>query len=125
MRAGTVDRVKRQLMRDAVSDNLATIRGLPPRNVRPLRRAGNVWMQRLPLLLIPVTLLGSSYLISEPPVRSERRARSSARASVVPIAARSSPLADSFEPVTAAAFPLAVRRVILDAGHGRKDAGAP
>ncbi|HKO02650.1 MAG TPA: N-acetylmuramoyl-L-alanine amidase [Thermoanaerobaculia bacterium] len=31
---------------------------------------------------------------------------------------------DSTEPVKAAAFPLAVRRVILDAGHGGKDAGA-
>lgn len=124
MRAGTVDRVKRQLLRDAVSDNLETIRGLPPRNVRPLRRAEDVWMRRLPLLLIPVTLLGSSFLISEPPARSERRAASSARASVIPLAARNSPLADSFEPVTAAAFPLAVRRVILDAGHGGKDAGA-
>jgi N-acetylmuramoyl-L-alanine amidase len=33
-------------------------------------------------------------------------------------------LVDSTEPVKAAAFPLAVRRVVLDAGHGGKDAGA-
>ena len=124
MRAGTVDRVKRQLLRDAVTDNLDTIRGLPPR-ARVVQRPDNVWMRRLPLLLIPVTLLGSSYLISEPPVLRERRAASSVQAAVFPpLAARSSPLADSFEPVKAAAFPLAVRRVILDAGHGGKDAGA-
>src|SRR2546423_9385777 len=92
MRAGTVDRVKRQLLRDAVSDNLETIRGLPPRNIRPLRRAENVWMQRLPLLLIPVTLLGSSYLISEPPVRSERRPASNPRAPLMPPAHPSPPL---------------------------------
>ena len=68
MRAGPNDRVRRQLMRDAVSDNLETIRGLPPRSVRPVPRAGGVWTRRLPLLLIPVTLLGASYLVSEPPI---------------------------------------------------------
>src|SRR2546423_6735731 len=119
MRAGTVDRVKRQLLRDAVSDNLETIRGLPPRNVRPLRRAENVWIQRLPLLLIPVTLLGSSYLISEPPKPVATIARTPLRAAALHPAT-----IDSFEAVKAAAFPLAVRRVILDAGHGGKDAGA-
>jgi N-acetylmuramoyl-L-alanine amidase len=119
MRAGTVDRVKRQLLRDAVSDNLETIRGLPPRNVRPLRRAENVWMQRLPLLLIPVTLLGSSYLISEPPKPVARIVRTPMRAAALQPAT-----IESFEAVKAAAFPLAVRRVILDAGHGGKDAGA-
>jgi N-acetylmuramoyl-L-alanine amidase len=117
MRAGTVDRVKRQLLRDAVTDNLDTIRGLPPRSVRPVRRAGRVWLGRLPLILIPITLLGSSYLISEPPI--VRSAPSPLR-----IAAPRTANIDSTEPVKAAAFPLAVRRVILDAGHGGKDAGA-
>ena len=114
MRAGTADRVKRQLLRDAVVDNLDTIRGLPPR-VRPAKPPENVWMRRLPLLLIPVTLLGSSYLISEPPtLRSAGQPKPAVHAAII----------DSTEPVKAAAFPLAVRRVILDAGHGGKDAGA-
>lgn len=112
MRAGTVDRVKRQLMRDAVADNLDTIRGLPPR-MRPVKTE-NVWMRRLPLLLIPVTLLGSSYLISEPPTLHSQGQPKVVRAATI----------DSTDPVKAAAFPLAVRRVILDAGHGGKDAGA-
>lgn len=117
MRAATVDRVKRQLLRDAVTDNVDTMRGLPPRSARPMRRAGRVWMQRLPLLLIPVTLLASSYLISEPPIL---------RSPPAPLRAAAPHTAtiDSTEPVKAAAFPLAVRRVILDAGHGGKDAGA-
>src|SRR5579884_3812944 len=114
MRAGTVDRVKRQLLREAIADNVDTIRGVPPRP-RVVRRKENVWMRRLPLLLIPVTLLGSSYLVSEPPVvRTQPVEAAPARVATI----------DSTEPVKAAAFPLAVRRVVLDAGHGGKDAGA-
>ncbi|HLJ75369.1 MAG TPA: N-acetylmuramoyl-L-alanine amidase [Thermoanaerobaculia bacterium] len=129
MRAGTVDRVKQQLLRDAVAENLETIRGLPPRNKRPQRRPENVWMRRLPLLLIPVTLLGSSYLVSEPPVlRTQPLIRSAARTDLSlgrgRGAAEGEGLVDSTEPVKAAAFPLAVRRIVLDAGHGGKDAGA-
>ena len=117
MRAGTVDRVKRQLLREAVADNVDTMRGGPPRP-RAVTRKENVWIRRLPILLIPVTLLGTSYLVSEPPVVHTQPP--------MQLAARSaeSPIADSFEPVKAAAFPLAVRRVVLDAGHGGKDAGA-
>ena len=117
MRVGKVDRVKRQLLRDAVTDNLDTIRGLP-RAVRPVRREENVWMRRLPLLLIPVTLLGSSYLVSEPPIVKSLPV-GQPRAAVL-----HDSTIDSFEPVKAAAFPFAVRRVVLDAGHGGKDAGA-
>lgn len=125
MKVGNIDRVKRQLLREAVTDNLDTMRGLLPRSVRPVRRVGYVWLRRLPLLLIPLGLLGSSYLISSPP--AERPAASGAPSvSRSPQPARRSPVSqpDSMEPVKAAAFPLAVRRVILDAGHGGKDAGA-
>ncbi len=123
MRAGTIDRVKRQLLREAVTDNLDTIRGLPPRSVRPARRAGRVWLARAPLLLIPLTLLGSSFLITAP---SEAPPPSAAPVMRTPLRAAMLPTAtvDSLEPVKAAAFPLAVRRVVLDAGHGGKDAGA-
>ena len=120
MGAKTSDRVKRQLLREAVTDNLDTIRGLPPKS-KVVAPKENVWLRRLPLLLIPITLLGSSYLISETPKASERRA---VQASVVPRTTIDPPVPDSFEPVRAEAFPLAVRRVILDAGHGGKDAGA-
>jgi N-acetylmuramoyl-L-alanine amidase len=125
MRVGNIDRVKRQLLREAVSDNFDTIRGLPPRSMRRGQRVRRAWWRRTPLLLLPLSLLGASYLVvsetrglavSRPPeTRPSTPQRPRSLAAAVP---------DSFEPVTAAAFPLAVRRVILDAGHGGKDAGA-
>jgi len=123
MGAKTVDRVRRQLLREAVSDNLDTIQGLPPRN-KVVPQKENVWLRRLPLLLIPITLLGASYLISETPKTQATPRTQAAVVTRSPLAARNSPVPDSFEPVRADAFPLAVRRVILDAGHGGKDAGA-
>src|SRR4029077_5270146 len=121
MRVGTVDRVRRQLLREAVTDNVETIRGLPPRFVHPARRAGRAWLGRLPLLLLPLTLIGASYLISGAPTppAATPLMRTPLRAAALHTAT-----IDSFEPVKAAAFPFAVRRVVLDAGHGGKDAGA-
>jgi N-acetylmuramoyl-L-alanine amidase len=123
MRAGNIDRVKRQLLHEAVSDNVDTIRGLLPRMRR--ERVRRAWWRRTPLLLLPLSLLGASYLVvsetrglavSRPPdARPATTPRPRNLAAAVP---------DSFEPVKAAAFPLAVKRVILDAGHGGKDAGA-
>jgi N-acetylmuramoyl-L-alanine amidase len=77
------------------------------------------------LLLVPLTLLGSSYVISGglggapapvPPPRPTRPPRT--------VTVHRAATLDSTEPVSAAAFPLTVRRVVLDAGHGGKDAGA-
>ena len=119
MRAGNIDRVKRHLLREAVSDNVETIRGLPPR-VRRAEPAKGSWPRTMPLLLIPLTLLGASYFMSGAPATSP--------APIVKTPLRTAALhtatVDSFEPVKAAAFPLAVKRVVLDAGHGGKDAGA-
>ncbi len=114
MKVGNIDRVKRRLLREAVTDNLDTIRGLPPRSVRPLRRKGRLWVRQAPLLLL--TLLGSTYLIGS---RSHEVPRATPKSQPGNLATL-----DSIEPVNAAAFPLTVKRVVLDAGHGGKDAGA-
>jgi len=122
MRAAKMDRVKRRLLRQAVADNIDTIRGLPPRAVRPGNRFLRLWMRRSPLLLLFLTLAGSTYLASDPtpardtftpaPIVFTRRAPSANLAA-----------ADAIR-VDAAAFPLSVRRVVIDAGHGGNDPGA-
>lgn len=127
MRAGNIERVKRQLLREALADNLDTIRGLPPKKVWPARKKSRAWMRRAPLLLVPLTLAGSSYLISGAPAEKSRPPEMKIAASSAPrMRAKAQPRnLESIDttPVNAAAFPLTVRRVILDAGHGGKDAG--
>jgi len=124
MKAARKDRVKRQLLRDAVTDNLDTIRGLPPQRVWPQKKPEQ-WLWRAGLLLVPLTLLGSSYFMSEradvEPAFQPAPAPAESRRYMAPNPA---PTIDSTEPVKAAAFPLAVRRIVLDAGHGGSDPGA-
>jgi N-acetylmuramoyl-L-alanine amidase len=127
MRGGQIDRVKRQLLREAVADNLDTIRGLPPRTLRPARRFGRLFLRRAPLVIIPLMLVSLAFLsntgvptsartMMPPPSRTPSP---HAEASVSPVL-----LTDTLEPISASAFPLSVRRVVLDAGHGGTDPGA-
>jgi N-acetylmuramoyl-L-alanine amidase len=130
MRAGHIDRVKRRMLQDAVAENLDVIRGVPPRALRPARRLARVWLRRAPFLLLPLTLAGSSYMIAN----GGDAALSAPReiASVIPLAlAHPEPVFGPapttiapMERMTSSAFPLAVRRVVLDAGHGGSDPGA-
>jgi N-acetylmuramoyl-L-alanine amidase len=126
MRPGKVDRVKRQLLSEAVAENLDTIRGLPPRSLRPVRRAARLWLRRAPLLLVPVALLGTSFLSgSRSEVAGSRGVTVSRAQMVPPLTPRLRDL-DTPQPlvgVSASAFPLSVRRIILDAGHGGSDPG--
>ena len=139
MRAEKIDRVKRRLLQEAVADNLETMSGLPPRALRRRRRVLSAWLRRAPLILVPMLLLATSYLASTgepaPPVRFRADGPAEAGPYVPPpratpppvIASAAAPLASIESPiqrVAAAAFPLSVRRVVLDAGHGGKDIGA-
>lgn len=121
-----VDRVKRRVLAEAVADNLETIRGGPPRALLPSHRVAKIWLRRSSLLLlVPLALAASTWFTAAPPQHDTL-----ARAAIVtptPLARprpAPQPTVDSLARVDAAAFPLAVRRVVIDAGHGGTDPGA-
>jgi N-acetylmuramoyl-L-alanine amidase len=129
-----VDRIKRQLLRDLVEQNVDLIAGRPP---RPRRRRGalRLSLRLATLALLSVALFGSSRWLSTlaeprpvsaaaafarnpaPPV-SPARLPGKVPASETAFAGMVPP-----KPVDAAVFPLAVRRVVIDAGHGGTSVG--
>jgi len=129
-----VDRIKRQLLRDLVQQNVDLIEGRPSR-ARPRRDVLRLTLRLAALALLSVALFGSSRLLST--LAEPRPAVAAARAPQVPaprpLPARQSaappagaaPLAGltAPEPVDAAVFPLAVRKIVIDAGHGGGSVG--
>lgn len=125
MRAAAIDRVKRRVLQEAVSENLDTIRGLPPRGIRPTRRWMQLSLRRAPLMLIAFILAVSAYKITTTggPAMPLLPKSLVAKASALPFL-RAAEATPATERMTATAFPLAVKRVVLDAGHGGIDPGA-
>jgi N-acetylmuramoyl-L-alanine amidase len=124
-----VDRIKRQLLRDLVQQNVDLIHGRAPR----LRRRGDVWRfaaRVAALAVLSLALFGSSRLISnldEPRFAGAVAAAGIAAARPAPArvqaeAAAAAPL-KPLDPVDAAVFPLAVHKIALDAGHGGESTG--
>lgn len=115
-----VDRIKRQLLRDLVQQNVDLIHGRPT-PARERRREGWRMAARVAsLACLSIALFGSSRLIST--LNVPRLAGASAvpapqapgTTPAVPAVTLTAPP----EPVAAAVFPLAVRKVVLDPGHG-------
>src|SRR5438128_9013052 len=109
MSGGNIERVKRELLRGAVAENVDTIRGLPPRSLRPVRRFGHAWLRRLPIiLLLPLTLFGSTYL-GDRRVTSSRNVSGSQPPRHIQRTEIALPqIPDVIEPLSAAAFPLSI-----------------
>ena len=110
-----VDRVKRQLLRDLVQENVDLVEGRLPRTLRK----GRYWplaVRLLAVAVLSVALLGSSRLIALwlIPQQTEPPHAATARSPRVPakVAAVSLPetplLTSAPQPVDAAVFPLAV-----------------
>jgi N-acetylmuramoyl-L-alanine amidase len=121
-----VDRIKRQLLRDLVQQNVELAEGRLPKTLRRGRR----WPPSLRVAAaaaLSLALLGSSGLIASRHQASESAEQRSIARPVrpVPAAAAASPVAFASAPqaVDAAVFPLAVRKVVIDAGHGGASTG--
>jgi N-acetylmuramoyl-L-alanine amidase len=120
-----VDRLKRRLLSELVQENVDLIQGRrrlrPPRPRNDWRRAGAAGVLAL------ASLVGASRVgPAAPPARHAalRPARPEARRAPRPAGAAASdarlPVPGPIDP---AAFPLAVRRIVLDSGHGGEDVG--
>jgi N-acetylmuramoyl-L-alanine amidase len=128
-----VDRIKRQLLRDLVQQNVDLIEGRPSR-LRPRRDVLRLATRVTALALLSVALFGSSRLIltlAEPrPVAAAARALKvpsprplpARQSGAAPAGPAETPLTAP-EPVDAAVFPLAVRKIVIDAGHGGGSVG--
>lgn len=121
-----VDRIKRQLLRDLVQQNVDLIHGRAPRR----RRRGDVWRfaaRVVALAFLSLALFGSSRLISNLGEPGAVRAVASPAgvAAVLPASGAQAPAAILAppDPVDAAVFPLAVRKIAIDAGHGGGSTG--
>lgn len=123
MRAAKINKVRRRLLEAAITDNLDTIRGLPPRAIRARQRRAHAWLRRIPMLILFTALAGSTYLASNP--TSAHDTIAPARIIVQRAPRRTAPTLASIDPtpVSTAAFPLTVHRVVIDAGHGGNDPG--
>ncbi len=120
------DRLKRRLIRDLVEENLALIHGAPPRRRarrRPLRDAARLLL----VAVLAVGLYGSSQLLADRE-RAETTAGVTAAAAAPAgrpsLAGAAAARLPAPVPIDPAVFPLAVRRVAIDAGHGGASYGA-
>lgn len=115
-----VDRLKRAMLRGAIADNLATIEGRSPLPRRRGLKRSWIWWTPVTLLalLVLVETLGSTTPAGT--VVTERAPAAAAPSSAaVPAVSLAAPRV-----VPPNTFHLAVRRVVVDPGHGGTDPGA-
>lgn len=129
-------RIKRRVLSELVAQNVELMRGSMPWKVRRGRRYLRVALRWAVAALVPAGLaLPSYWVLSSPPTvvpvaaRADRspatpeggsEAGAGAEAAPAPIAES---LTSAPRPVDSAVFPLAVRRVVIDPGHGGPSPG--
>jgi N-acetylmuramoyl-L-alanine amidase len=125
-----VDRLKRQLVSEVVRENVETLKGLPPRSLRRTRRLPHTALRAVALVVAPSLLfVAMSALSTGPAERPAGLARAVAPAAPVAASVSAAPAPeveqyDAPRAMSPAAFPLEVRKIILDPGHGGTDPGA-
>ena len=123
-----VDRLKQRLLKELVDQNVELVTGTPRRKLLKRRRRLRLGSSLLGLALLPVALLASSRLFAPDlaPVAVATREPGPARAELAGAQG-----GEGAEPVRKAAprpidpsvFPLAVRRIAIDPGHGGSAVG--
>lgn len=120
--------IKRQLLRQAIDENVSTIEGrvakprTPHSSSPPSRYLRWWWLALLPVLLAFVVWAG------RPPVATPDQLPLAGSPPTLHTAAHDGDLTDQLRfpvprPMDMRAFPLEVRRIVLDPGHGGEDFG--
>jgi N-acetylmuramoyl-L-alanine amidase len=127
-------RTKYRLLREMVAENIRVVRGIRVKSFDRSKSRARRWLRRSFLIVAPLCLLASTYMISTGTAPRPEAATSPAVISQapttqpvsVPNQPEPSPVVPSFkpEPLDPAVFPLGVKRIVLDPGHGGEELGA-
>ena len=143
-RVSRPDQLKAQLLSDAVADNVSTMNGELPKALQPRRRLGALWGPRLGVVALPIGIILAVVGVARQPSfggmqrTAEKSTATATSASIATSLEHLSPSAATARaPLTAASLEpgalrrpvdprvleLAVRRIVLDAGHGGDNHG--
>jgi len=115
------DRIKQQMIRDLVRDNLDTVRGTLPSGLRRRRRAVNGWLLGGLATTLVVAFSGA---IGSTAARFAAPRRHFASEPAPPAAPALSAALPAPQKIDPSLFRLAIRKLVIDPGHGGGDPGA-